>query len=216
MVATAAPAQGLFFVGNDAARAVLAPHMPPAAANFAAGFFAQLCGSLLWVPMDTVKERLQIEGQLASLKSDRALGSSFGAVAKIARLEGWRGFFPAYWIHQWTWAPFNGLYFSIYEASKAVADDHRWPAWPCGILAGVVAGAATNPMDLVKTRLQVARADPATFQYAGAVDCARTILRTEGARALFDGTAARCLTVTPRLTLVVLVKDALMPHLKQF
>lgn len=212
VVATAAPAQGLFFVGNDFARDALEPYVPPAAANFAAGFFAQLCGSMLWVPMDTVKERLQIEGQLKTLKGDAALGSSFGAVKKIIAREGFKGFFPAYWIHQWTWAPFNGLYFSIYEACKAYTDAASMPAWPCGIVAGVIAGAATNPADLVKTRLQVARAAPETFQYAGAIDCARTIVRKEGLRALFDGTTARCLTVTPRLTIVVVVKDALMPY----
>ena len=212
VVATAAPAQGLFFLGNDLSRAMLAPHCSPAATNFASGFFAQLCGSLLWVPMDTIKERLQIEGQLRS-SGGEVLGSSWGAVAKIVRAEGVRGFYPAYWIHQATWAPFNGLYFSIYEACKEAADRRGWPAWPCGIVAGVVAGAATNPMDLVKTRLQVARADPATFQYAGALDCAAAIIKREGPLALLDGAVARCCTVTPRLTICVLAKDAIMPHL---
>lgn len=33
-----------------------------AAGSFAAGVGAQLCGSVAWVPMDVVKERLQVQG----------------------------------------------------------------------------------------------------------------------------------------------------------
>ncbi|KAJ1457693.1 mitochondrial carrier domain-containing protein [Pelagophyceae sp. CCMP2097] len=210
---TAAPAQGLFFLGNDAARAFFRDELPqvsPPLANFAAGFFAQLCGSLAWVPMDTIKERLQVEGQLAAGKQER-LGSSWGAVRGIFAKEGLRGFYPAYWVHQFTWAPFNGLYFALYEQGKSVCEARDWPVWPCGVVAGVFAGGATNPMDLVKTRLQVARCDPGTFKYAGAWDCCRQIVRAEGPLALFDGVGARVLLLTPRLTLAVTIKDAIMP-----
>ena len=59
---------------------------------------------MLWVPMDTVKERLQIEGQIKQ-GANEALGTSLGAVTKIYAREGLRGFFPAYWMHQLTRAP---------------------------------------------------------------------------------------------------------------
>lgn len=213
VVVTAAPAQGLFFLGNDLARDALRPHLPAAAASFAAGFFAQLCGSLCWVPMDTVKERLQVEGQLR-LGSQARLGGSWNAVRTIWGREGLRGFYPAYWVHQATWAPFNGIFFAIYEGLKGIADERGYPTLPCGIIAGVVAGSLTNPMDLVKTRLQVARADPSTFAYDGALDCARQVLRREGPLAFLDGAVARCATVAPRLTICVLVKDAIMPGVK--
>ena len=155
VVATAAPAQGLFFLGNDKAREALRPHLPATAASFAAGCVAQLCGSLCWVPMDTVKERLQVEGQLKR-GSKAELGGSWNAVRTILRREGLRGFYPAYWVHQATWAPFNGLFFAIYEACK----DAGVHGLGSGVVAGVAAGFLTNPMDLVKTRLQVARTRP--------------------------------------------------------
>ena len=93
VVATAAPAQGLFFLGNDKAREALRPHLPAAAASFAAGCVAQLCGSLCWVPMDTVKERLQVEGQLKR-GSKAELGGSWNAVRTILRREGLRDSIP--------------------------------------------------------------------------------------------------------------------------
>lgn len=55
----------------------------------------------VWVPMDTIKERLQIEGQLANVKEP--LGSSTRALRIVIQKEGIRGLFPAYWIHQFTW-----------------------------------------------------------------------------------------------------------------
>ena len=194
VVATAAPAQGLFFLGNDTARSSLRPHLPAAAASFAAGCVAQLCGSLCWVPMDTVKERLQVEGQLKR-GSKAELGGSWNAVRTILRREGLRDSIPAYWVHQATWAPFNGLFFAIYEACK----DAGVHGLGSGVVAGVAAGFLTNPMDLVKTRLQVARTSPETFAYAGAFDCIGQILRREGPLAFLDGAIARCATVAPRV-----------------
>ena len=46
---------------------------------------AQLCGSLAWVPMDVIKERLQIEGQL---KTNEAYSGSFNALKQIIKTEG--------------------------------------------------------------------------------------------------------------------------------
>ena len=334
VVATAAPAQALFFLGLDATNDALKPRLPPAVASFAAGFCAQLCGSMLWVPMDTIKERLQIEGQLAK-GSKEALGTSWGAIKTVYMKEGIRGYFPAhvrragyvsdasrrrrgrgyaaetrrrghdadmprrhvappprprrgysaesrprrgysaesrastricrggestprprrgyaagsrsrtydrgraagtgstsgpgrrstaFIFPSTTRAPAERdrlalatafetpsavlgrrhmgrrsrrrrglpprLFFSdprtrqrvagvptrksrrkrsSSRRCRSIADPNGWPAWPCGVVAGVVAGAATNPMDLVKTRLQVARADPSTFQRGGRV-----------------------------------------------
>ena len=206
VVASAAPAQGLYFAGYDAARAALPKDY--ALSNFAAGCAAQLCGSLFWVPMDTVKERLQIEGQLLAASGAR-LGGSWSAVRTIVKQEGLLGLYPAYWMHQATWAPFNGLFFAAYEAAKGFAAAREWPTWWCAPLAGVVAGTVTNPADLIKTRLQVRRANPGVFAYAGPLDCARQLVRNEGWLALFDGTIARCVLIAPRLTIAVSLKEYL-------
>ena len=84
-----------------------------------------------------------------------------------------------------------------------------------GGVAGACGALAVYPIDLVKTRLQVARTDPTTFAYAGAFDCVGQILRREGPLAFLDGAVARCATVAPRLTICVLVKDAIAPGVKE-
>ncbi len=118
--------------------------------------------------MDVVKERLQIEGQI---KTSEVLGGSWHAVKQIVRHEGVLGLYRAYWLHQLTWAPFNGLYFLCYEECRKFTIGHGLLSegvlnnFASGLFAGSVASVATSPLDLVKTRLQVQRSNPAIFNY---------------------------------------------------
>jgi hypothetical protein len=198
VLAAAAPGQALYFGGYEALKGALPQHP---LSSFAAGVGAQLCGSIAWVPMDVVKERLQIQGSMTQLTA-RYQGS-VGALRSIIASEGVLGLYRAYWIHQMTWAPFNGLYFMIYDGTKGFAQKRSLPEWPAAIVAGVVASTVTNPMDLVKTRLQVARSNPELFDYTGTVDCATKIVRREGPAALMDGAGSRVLLLTPRLSIAV-------------
>ena len=69
-----------------------------------------------------------------------------------------------------TWAPFNGIYFSVYEYSKLKYRNYSDQTGilfnlPCTAVAGTVASALTSPIDLVKTRLQVQQSNPLVFDY---------------------------------------------------
>ena len=61
-----------------------------------------------------------------------------------------------------------------------------------------VASVLTAPLDLVKTRLQVASANPELFPYNGVVACVRHTFATEGAMAFMDGVFARVAWMAPR------------------
>mmetsp|Transcript_26825 Transcript_26825/g.58934 ORF Transcript_26825/g.58934 Transcript_26825/m.58934 type:complete len:374 (-) Transcript_26825:254-1375(-) len=56
-----------------------------------------------------------------------------------------------------------------------------------GMLAGTIGSFITMPFDVVKTRMQGLEAS----RYTGALNCALTIIRTEGVRCLFKGLGAR-------------------------
>lgn len=94
VVAAAAPGQALYFAGYESVRAVTVSNP---ISNFGAGVCAQLLGSLAWVPMDVVKERLQIEGQM---KVNESYSGSFTALRQIIKHEGLSGLYRAFWIHQ--------------------------------------------------------------------------------------------------------------------
>mmetsp|Transcript_65616 Transcript_65616/g.182507 ORF Transcript_65616/g.182507 Transcript_65616/m.182507 type:complete len:293 (+) Transcript_65616:62-940(+) len=214
----AAPAQGLYFGGYEAAKTLLGGGCS-GVGNFAAGVCAQLCGSVAWVPMDVIKERLQVEGQL---KVRQAYSGSFDAFVRILRTEGAFGLYRAFPVHQMTWAPFNGCYFMIYEKCKRLCinagyedgHDNLEPLAQLfsGVAAGVVAGAVTNPIDILKTRLQVARANPDMFPYSNTRQAAHHLLVHEGPVAFMDGALARVVWLTPRLTICV----AAYEHIKRW
>ena len=64
-------------------------------------------------------------------------------------------------------------------------------------LAAAGASIATNPIDVVKTRLQVAGANESLFQYNGIVDCFVKLLKAEGPLALFAGATGRFMYLGP-------------------
>ena len=84
----AAPGQALYFTGYEAVKKITPPN--DGLSSFASGVAAQLCGALAWVPMDVVKERLQIEGQMKTVEN---YGSSWKAVKGIVRTEGILGMY---------------------------------------------------------------------------------------------------------------------------
>jgi hypothetical protein len=201
----------------------------PFLAHFASGLIAEAAACILWVPVDVVKERLQVQQQLkemlaaaaspgrtaaaasaeaagraAAVATGAPLASSLGpllpsaaplppaalyrgtldAIVTIARIEGVRGVYRGYGATLASFGPFSAIYFSGYEQCKSMLlarmhPDHEGrvraarlaghapPLEPelgffayafCGGLAGSVATILTNPLDLVKLRMQVQRA----------------------------------------------------------
>ena len=101
------------------------------------------------------------------------------------------------------WIPFNGLFFTflgkINEAEKAngIKNDSYAMGVLNTFLAAGLASLATNPIDVVKTRLQIAGANPAVFDYKGPLDCALKLLRSEGALAFLAGSTGRFMYLGP-------------------
>lgn len=82
-----------------------------------------------------------------------------------------------------------------------------------GLAAGAVSGAATTPLDVVKTRLQT-QPSGNDRQYTGVWQCLRTIVREEGARALFKGMVPRVIWVAPASAITLSVYEALVAYVQ--
>ena len=66
-----------------------------------------------------------------------------------------------------------------------------------GTLAAIPASLLTNPMDLVKTRLQVA-SRPGEVIYTGIGDCIRKVYQNEGPAAFLKGSIPRVCRIAPQ------------------
>jgi hypothetical protein len=100
-----------------------------------------------------------------------------------------------------------GLYDPIRDRARAAAPPslpRGVPDMAAGALAGAAACVATNPVWVLKTRLQTA---PVAMQPEGVMSVATSIVRHEGGRALFRGVAPSMLLVSFNVLQLPLYKE---------
>jgi solute carrier family 25 citrate transporter 1 len=183
-----------------------ASSLPPSAVYVAAGVVAQACAGLVYTPMDVVKERMQVQqlllrgGATGAVRAPVFFASSAACLTSILRAEGARGAWRGYWAANAAWWPWNIIYFVSYEhlrdaaAARGACDKAALPPVVSALsatLAATLASVLTNPVDVVKTRLQALPGG------AGALDVARHMYAREGAAAFRAGLAARVLSIAP-------------------
>ena len=199
----AAPAQALFFTGMTTVQKTFSPKSD--LANFGAGIAAQIiCGSISWVPMEVIKEKMMIQG---SIKTAQTHSGSFSMLQKVLAQEGIRGIYRGFVLQQLTYGPFNGLAVLFYNRLKfsfpKEQQDNAVVQLGCSSLGYGLAAALTNPFDVVKTRRQVQASNPELFNYTSGIDCARKILKHEGPMAFMDGLSGRIGWLLPRCAIAM-------------
>ncbi|KAK1363526.1 Folate transporter 1, chloroplastic [Heracleum sosnowskyi] len=141
-------------------------------------------------PLDVVRTRFQVnDGRISNLPTYKHTPH---ALFNIARTEGFRGlyagFYPAVLGSTVSW----GLYFYFYSKAKQRYLGSREELTPglhlaSAAEAGALVCLCTNPIWLVKTRLQLQTPQQHTQPYSGFHGAIRTILKEEGWRALYKG-----------------------------
>uniref|UniRef100_A0A803PFH2 Folate transporter 1, chloroplastic n=1 Tax=Cannabis sativa TaxID=3483 RepID=A0A803PFH2_CANSA len=159
--------------------------------NATAGALAGFATVAAMHPLDVVRTRFQVnDGRVSNLPTYK---NTVHAVFTITRLEGLRGlyagFSPAVIGSTISW----GLYFFFYDRAKQRYSRNREGKLSPGLHlasageAGGLVCLCTNPIWLVKTRLQLQNPLHQTRPYSGIYDALRTIMREEGWRALYKG-----------------------------
>lgn len=185
------PASAIFVGVYEPAKQKLLKTFPEnlsALAHLTAGALGGAASSLIRVPTEVVKQRMQT-GQFASAPN---------AVRAIVAKEGFKGLYAGYSSFLLRDLPFDALQFCLYEQLRigyklAAKRDLNDPENAIiGAFAGALTGAMTTPLDVVKTRLMI---QGSGNQYKGVVDCVRTIVREEGPAALLKGIGPRVLWI---------------------
>ncbi|XP_022193293.2 LOW QUALITY PROTEIN: calcium-binding mitochondrial carrier protein Aralar1 [Nilaparvata lugens] len=170
-----------------------------------AGGCAGGCQVIFTNPLEIVKIRLQVAGEIATGSKIRAW-----TVVKDLGLFGLYKGAKACLLRD---IPFSAIYFPTYAHTKAsMADEngynHPLSLLAAGAISGIPAASLVTPADVIKTRLQVvARAGQTT--YNGVFDAARKIYQEEGARAFWKGTAARVCRSSPQFGVTLLTYEVL-------
>lgn len=189
-IAASAPCAAVFFGAYDTLKRVLTDKLPDdyasvAHAGSAAG--ADLAQSVVRVPFEVVKQRVQ-----AGVDS-----SGRAALASVIQTQGPRGLYRGWGALAMRDLPFDIIEFPLYEWFKSEWTKKKggklapWQGSLCGSVAGGIAAGLTTPLDVVKTRLMT----QSPGQYSGVASCLRSIVKDEGAGALFAGAVPRMTSI---------------------
>ncbi|KAH8599900.1 calcium-binding mitochondrial carrier protein-like protein Aralar1 [Bisporella sp. PMI_857] len=165
-----------------------------------AGGSAGACQVIFTNPLEIVKIRLQVQGEIAKTHSDVPRRSAMWIVRNLGLVGLYKGA-SACLLRD---VPFSAIYFPTYNHLKR---DYfgETPTKSLGILqlltAGAIAGMPaaylTTPCDVIKTRLQV-EARKGESSYTSLRHCATTVFREEGFKAFFKGGPARIMRSSPQ------------------
>eukprot|EP00927_Polykrikos_kofoidii_P077679 TRINITY_DN74596_c0_g1_i1.p1 TRINITY_DN74596_c0_g1~~TRINITY_DN74596_c0_g1_i1.p1 ORF type:complete len:318 (+),score=42.91 TRINITY_DN74596_c0_g1_i1:255-1208(+) len=174
----------------------------------AASGSAHLCGSILLVPVEVVKQRLQVRGQI---QGTQTFGGSFATLFWIVRNEGFFSMYRGFIVQQLSWSAYYGCYLSFYQQFKSwcldvgYADDKDILEPTAQLLsssaAATLAAVITNPLDVLKTRVQAAGINTVLLPQNSAWQTSLHMWKHEGFAAFFNGAVARATWLAPRLTI---------------
>jgi solute carrier family 25 protein 33/36 len=184
-----------------------------------------MCSATLTAPLDVLKTRLQstyYQQHLAAMRTTRGLppieSMNFARSSllhiretgeilwQVPKAEGWRALFKGLGPNLIGVVPARAINFYAYGNGKRIISDQfnngkeaAWVHLCSAATAGIITGTATNPIWLVKTRLQLDKnihADGRGRQYRNALDCTMQTVRKEGFTGLYRGLTASYLGVT--------------------
>ncbi|XP_029508381.1 calcium-binding mitochondrial carrier protein Aralar1 isoform X2 [Oncorhynchus nerka] len=177
----------------------------PFAAEVLAGACAGASQVVFTNPLEIVKIRLQVAGEITT-------GPRISALSVIRDL----GLFGLYKGAKACFLrdiPFSAIFFPVYAHTKAQFADEQGrlgalQLLAAGAIGGIPAASLVTPADVIKTRLQVAaRAGQTT--YTGVTDCFRKIMHEEGFRALWKGAGARMCRSSPQFGVTLVTYELL-------
>ncbi|CAN0877271.1 Mitochondrial uncoupling protein 4 [Linum grandiflorum] len=165
----------------------------PLVSKITAGLIAGGIGAAVGNPADVAMVRMQADGRLP-LAQRRNYSSVVDAIGRMSKQEGvcslWRGSSLTVNRAMIVTASQLASYDQIkeYILEKGVMADGLGTHVTASFAAGFVASVASNPVDVIKTRVmnmtvEAGKAAP----YSGALDCAIKTVKAEGPMALYKG-----------------------------
>jgi solute carrier family 25, member 33/36 len=192
-------------VAASAAEATESAHLKRAArdkqvASLLAGGLAGSISATVTCPMEVVKTLLQASKGSTSIAL--AATGPWAVARNIARVDGFRGFFRGLLPTLIGILPARSTYFWAYSTTKSALSSRFGESSPVHMAsaaaAGVVSNTLTNPIWLMKSRVQLQAGAGANNPrvYKGYADAVVKIFREEGIRGFFKGLTASYWGVT--------------------
>lgn len=190
-----------------------------------AGGVASLVAQTITVPIDVVSQHLMLQGQgehltrfkakakpkmmLAATKRRLTFGQTRDITVQIFAADGFRGFYRGYVASLLTYIPNSALWWPFYhfyaEQLSLMAPSecpHLILQAFAGPMAAATASIITNPMDVVRARVQVEGR-------SSVIETFKQLLAEEGVWGMTKGLSARIISSTPTSVLIVVGYETL-------
>jgi len=181
--------------------------------NLGAGVLSACVSQFISVPADVVSQKLMVQGQNSTAK---ATTSAKQLIRDTFAKEGIKGFYKGYRISLLTFAPSSGIFWSTYGLVR------RWQAGGsdtppslgytmlqqtfASAFGGAVSAIVTNPLDVIKTNLQL-------FSKVGdkssILGTANKLSKQEGISWLYKGLTGRILHNSANSVILVVAYETL-------
>ncbi|KAI9668680.1 MAG: mitochondrial aspartate-glutamate transporter agc1 [Trizodia sp. TS-e1964] len=198
-----APEKAIKLTVNDLARRHFSDPKSGAIAlhhEMFSGGLAGACQVIFTNPLEIVKIRLQVQGEIAKTVDGVPPRSAIWIVKNLGLVGLYKGA-SACLLRD---VPFSAIYFTSYNHLKrdyfGESQTNKLGVLQlltAGAMAGMPAAYLTTPCDVIKTRLQV-EARKGETKYHNLRHCASTIFKEEGMKAFFKGGPARILRSSPQ------------------
>ncbi|XP_032235901.1 mitochondrial glutamate carrier 1 isoform X2 [Nematostella vectensis] len=202
-------------------------HILPLHLEMIAGAAAGCCQVAVTTPMEMLKIQMQMAGRHATTATANSslVGSSSSTKAHISRsygtasvavprsafqiakdlllTKGISGIYKGLGATLARDIPFSCIYFPLFAYLNLKSIDMHGGKPPliyclgAGCLAGMTASVAVNPLDVIKTRLQLLNRPQGEPNYNGIIDCAKKIYSNEGLAAFYKGAVPRMIVIAP-------------------
>ncbi|EGD81017.1 hypothetical protein PTSG_10960 [Salpingoeca rosetta] len=165
--------------------------------NLLGGGLASMVSQTIVVPVNVVSQRLMVHGQSITMGERMEPLTARALVRQIYSSQGLRGFMKGYWASVAAFGPSSGLWWASYgvirrwqSGTEAVRQGTYTIALQAlaGAMAGAITAVTTNPLDVVRARLQV---EGRAGDKRGWATIFGELWKEEGVRGLFKGVSAR-------------------------
>lgn len=189
--------------------------------SLVAGGSASLVAQSITVPIDVISQQLMMQGQGEHLtrfkihsnadsgKPRRVFGQTRNIMGQIFAADGLRGFYRGYVASLLTYIPNSAVWWPFYhfyaeQLSRLAPTDcpHLVLQAVAGPLAAATASTVTNPMDVVRARVQVEGR-------SSVVDTFKQLISEEGFWGLTKGLSARIISSAPTAIVMVVGYETL-------
>ncbi|XP_022251686.1 mitochondrial glutamate carrier 1-like isoform X2 [Limulus polyphemus] len=204
------PEKAIKLAANDFFRHHLATEAGrlPLKREMIAGGGAGFCQIIITTPMELLKIQLQDAGRVVTQKTNSKVMGRISATTIALDLIKSRGIIGLY---KGTGATmlrdvnFSIVYFPMFARLNALGPRKNdgsgeavfWSSFLAGCAAGSTAAFAVNPIDVVKTRLQLLTKGVGEVSYTGILDAFQQIYHREGIKAFFKGAGCRMIVIAP-------------------